>query len=132
MGLKTFAFLNVGKENITKLLVDQGNPYAYYAIGVGNSSTDASETDNPLLGGEQKWKDANRSYFKDANNSYIAQWNATFYYDDLPSNALNEVAIARNITNGTTQGLIRITYDEIVLGSGSSVSFQIRVSPTQG
>jgi len=132
MGLKTFAFLNTGKENITKLLVDQGNPYAYYAIGVGNSSTDASETDNPLLGDEQKWRDANRSYFKDENNSYISQWNATFYYNDLPSNALNEVAIARNITNGTTQGLIRITFDEIILGSGSSVSFQIRVSPTQG
>jgi len=132
MGLKSVAILNKGKENITKLLVDLGNPYSYYAIGVGNDGTDATEDDDPLKGSEQSWKDANRSYFIDANGSYIAQWNATFNYGDLPSNSLKEIAIAQNITNGTANGLIRITFDEIILGSGSSVNFQIQISPTQG
>ena len=94
--------------------------------------TDATESDDPLKGNEQSWRDANRSYFTDDNGSYIAQWNATFNYGDLPSNSLKEVAVAQNITNGTVNGLIRITFDEIILGSGSSVNFQIQISPTQG
>jgi len=132
MGLKSVAILNIGKENITKLLVDLGNPYSYYGMGVGNDGSDATENDNPLKGSEQSWKDANRSFFKDDNGSYIAQWNATFNYGDLPSNSLREVAIAHNITNGTSEGLIRVTFDEVILGTGSSVNFQIQISPMQG
>jgi len=132
MALQSIKLLNTGKENITKLLTGLSGAYSYRAIGVGNSDSAAQETDEHLLGSETNFKDGNMSSFKNANNSYIAQWNSTWVYNDLPSNAISEAAIAMNATNGTTACLLRCTFDTIYLDADSSFSLILQVCPTQG
>jgi len=132
MALQSIKLLNTGKENITKLLTGLSGAYSYRGIGVGNSDTAAQETDEHLLGSETNFKDGNMSSFKNANNSYIAQWNSTWVYNDLPSNAISEAAISMNATNGTTACLLRCTFDTIYLDADSSFSLILQVCPTQG
>ncbi len=132
MALQSIKLLNTAKENITKLLTGLSGAYSYQGIGVGNSDTAAQETDEHLLGSETNFKDGNMSVFKNANNSYIAQWNSTWVYDDLPSNAISEAAISMNASNGTTACLLRCTFDTIYLDADSSFSLILQVCPTQG
>jgi len=132
MALQSIKLLNTAKENITKLLTGLPGAYSYQGIGVGNSDTAAQETDEHLLGSETNFKDGNVSVFKNANNSYIAQWNSTWVYDDLPSNAISEAAISMNASNGTTACLLRCTFDTIYLDADSSFSLILQVCPTQG
>ena len=132
MALQSIKLLNTGKENITKLLTGLSGAYAYQGIGVGNSDTAADETQEHLLGSETSFKDGNMSVFKNANNSYIAQWNSTWVYNDLPSNAISEAAISMNATNGTLNCLLRCTFDTIYLDADSSFSLILQVCPTQG
>ena len=132
MALQSIKLLNTAKENITKLLTGLSGAYSYQGIGVGNSDTAAQETDEHLLGSETNFKDGNVSVFKNANNSYIAQWNSTWVYDDLPSNAISEAAISMNASNGTTACLLRCTFDTIYLDADSSFSLILQVCPTQG
>ena len=132
MALQSIKLLNTAKENITKLLTGLSGAYSYQGIGVGNSDTAAQETDEHLLGSETNFKNGNMSVFKNANNSYIAQWNSTWVYDDLPSNAISEAAISMNASNGTTACLLRCTFDTIYLDADSSFSLILQVCPTQG
>ena len=130
MALQSIKILNIGKENITKLMTGLGG-YSYTAIGVGNDATAASETQEHLLGAETNFKDGNQSCFQNANNSYIAQWNSTWVYNDLPSNQISEAAIAKNASNGTLSCLLRCTFDTIYLDADSSFSLILQVYPTQ-
>ncbi len=130
MALQSIKLLNAGKENITRLLTGLGG-FHYAAIGVGNGTASASETDEHLLGNEVSFKDGNQSVFQNANGSYIAQWNSTWVYNDLPSNQISEAAIAQNATNGTINCLLRCTFDTIVLDADSSFSLILQVSPTE-
>ena len=132
MALQSIKLLNTAKENITKLLTGMPGAYSYKGIGIGNSDTAADETQEHLLGDETNFKDGNMSVFKNANNSYIAQWNSTWVYNDLPSNAISEAAISMNASNGTTTCLLRCTFDTIYLDADSSFSLILQVSPTQG
>ena len=132
MALQSIKILNIGKENMTKLLVGMDSPYSYKAIGVGNSATAAAETDEHLLGTETNFKDGNTSYYQNDNGSYVAQWNSTWVYNDLPSNQISEAAVAMNATNGTTSCLLRCTFDTVTLDEDSSFALTLRVIPTQG
>jgi len=132
MALQSIKLLNTAKDNITKLLTGLSGAYSYQGIGVGNHTAAAAETDEHLLGDETSFKDGNMSAFKNANNSYIAQWNSTWVYNDLPSNAISEAAISMNASNGTTACLLRCTFDTIYLDADSSFSLILQVCPTQG
>ncbi len=132
MALQSIKILNIGKDNITRLLTGLDNPYSYKAIGVGNSNTAASETQEHLLGSETNFKDGIESHYQNANGSYVAQWNSTWVYNDLPSNQISEAAVAKNATNGTMECLLRCTFDTVTLDADSSFSLTLRVIPTQG
>jgi len=130
MQIKSFAFLNSGKKNITKLLIFQDDPHGYYALGVGDSHKQPSPDDNPLMGDEQCWKVPEKSLIE-SSGEYFAEWSAEFHYGDLPSNTIREVAIARNTTNGTSDGLVRMAVNEIKMTPGSVVRIKIRLSPQE-
>jgi len=132
MALQSIKILNIGKDNITRLLTGLDDPYSYKGIGVGNSGTAAQETDEHLLGSETNFKDGNASHFQNDNGSYVAQWNSTWVYNDLPSNQINEAAVSKNATNGTMQCLLRCTFDTVTLDTDSSFSLTLRVIPMQG
>jgi len=132
MALKSLKILNIGKDNITRLLTGLDNPYSYKAIGVGNSTTDAQETDEHLLGSEVNFKNGNASHYQNENGSYVAQWNSTWVYNELASNQISEAAIARNATNGTLQCLLRCTFDTVTLDEGSAFALTLKVIPLQG
>jgi len=125
----TFAFLNSGKKNIARLLLFQDDPHGYFAIGAGDSNKLPSSGDTPLLGQNQCWKSAERRLIETADGEYFAEWSAQFHYGEITSNKICEVAISRNATNGTCDGLIRATVDEIKLSPGSVVTISIRISP---
>ena len=129
MRIKSFAFLNSGKRNIAKLLLFHDDPHGYFAIGAGDSNKSPSSHDSPLLGENQCWKPAERRLIETSDGEYIAEWSAQFHYGEISSNKICEVAISRNTTNGTCDGLIRATVDEIKLSPGSVVTISIRISP---
>ncbi len=132
MALQSIKILNIGKDNITRLLTGLDDPYSYKAIGVGNSATAAQETDEHLLGSETNFKDGNASHFQNDNGSYVAQWNSSWIYNELPSNQISEAAVAKNATNGTTACLLRCTFDTVTLDTDSGFSLTLRVIPMQG
>ena len=130
MALQSIAILDVGKENITKLLTGFGE--AYKGIGVGNDSTAVNQsTQEHLLGDETCFKDGNASYRILENNSYAAQWSNIFQYNDLPSNQLCEAAVSINASNQTTACLLRCTFDPVISGSGEQFSITLQVIPIQ-
>jgi len=132
MALQSIKILDIGKDNMTRLLTGLDDPYHYKAIGVGNSGTAAQETDEHLLGSETNFKDGNASHYQNDNGSYVAQWNSTWIYNDLPSNQISEAAVAKNASNGTNVCLLRCTFDTVTLDSDSSFALTLRVIPTQG
>ena len=127
MAITSSKITNLGKFNITKLLVNN-SPNYYLGIGVGNDTQAALETQTGLLGTETSFKDGNTSNFSSTNNSYISQWNSSWTYSDLTSHIFREVIICENASNQTGIGLLRGVYDAVTLGVDDSIGLTVQIS----
>jgi len=131
MAITSSAITKYAKSGISRLLVGQNTTLYYQAIGVGNNTVTANESDIGLKGTEVSFKNGNVSYFVSPNSSYIAQWNSSWVYADLTSHIFSEVAVLQNATNCTGQCLLRGVYDAVTLGSEDSISITAQVSVTE-
>ena len=131
MAITSSAITKCAKSGISRLLVGQNTTLYYQAIGVGNNTVTANESDIGLKGTEVSFKNGNVSYFVSPNSSYIAQWNSSWVYADLTSHIFSEVAVLQNATNCTGQCLLRGVYDAVTLGSEDSISITAQVSVTE-
>lgn len=132
MAITSSAITSEAKSSITQALGAQNITLYYQAIGAGNNTVTANESNVGLQGDETIFKDGNFSYFVNTNSSYIAQWNTSFVYADLTSHIFSEVVVSRNGSNATSTSLLRGVYDAITLGASDTIAITAQVSVTEG
>jgi len=121
MAITQTVILKSFKEEFANFLVN-----TYQAIGVGNSTLEATPNSSPLLGSAKVYKSAYTG-IEEINSTVRVRWESDLIRGDLFSDTVSEVAIVKNSTNGRNDGFVRLLIDPFTIGEKDTLRISLEV-----
>jgi len=121
MAITQAVILKSFKKEFANFLVD-----TYQAVGVGNSTLEATPNSSPLLGSAKVYKSAYTG-IEEINSTVRVRWESDLIRGDLFSNTVSEIAIVKNATNGRNDGFIRLLVDPFPIQDRDTLQISVEV-----
>ena len=121
MAITQTVILKSFKKEFANFLVD-----TYQAVGVGNSTLEATPNSSPLLGSAKVYKSAYTG-IEEINSTVRVRWESDLIRGDLFSNTVSEIAIVKNATNGRNEGFIRLLVDPFPIQDQDTLQISVEV-----